>query len=117
MSNFAHGEKADQYATKRMRDEYEAMIAELKVENKSVKEANALKTEENRSLQSKLVELNSKNDLQAKEIERLQMELKKKDKQHDDKIKNINKQNAGLFEQVGKLKKEITNLKQDLNRK
>jgi len=44
MSNFAHGEKADQYATKRMREEYEAVIAELKAENKTIKEDNSLKT-------------------------------------------------------------------------
>ena len=43
--------------------------------------------------------------------------MKKKDKQHEDRINSINKSNSGLFEATNKLKEENKFLKSDLKHK
>lgn len=80
MSNFAHSDKADQFRMSQLKEEYEKLIAEIKGENGKLKEENTEMTEELKTLKLEAKEHVAKTESQQREIDRLQAELKKKDK-------------------------------------
>ena len=96
MSNFAHNDKADQFRLSQLKEEYEKAIAELKRDNGQLKVENTEKTEEIKTLRSEARDHANRTEAQQKEIDRLQAELKKKDKQHEDRIKSINSKCIGF---------------------
>ena len=97
-----------------MKDEYEATIKALKLDNSKLSEENLELKEKVRGLESTSADLLRKCDQRQKEIDRLIQEMKRKDKMHEDRINGINKSNAGLFETQGKLKSEAARLKQEV---
>lgn len=113
LSHYSAGDKAEYAKLRKDREMFESMAKRLEAENSIYKTETEGQKETIKTLESRVKDLEKTVETKTREVERLTAELARTKKQHEDKISSINKSNAGLFEQTGKLKSEIQHLKKE----